>query len=446
MSETKNAPPRVYRWYRVGGAVMQYLDWMSDGETRAHVFSGDDGADVKIAVSEWPSADAVSLGTTGQRFAALEARIAALEARLLAPPAVAGTPSPESVAVFPGGFVPAHDVSDEVRASLRACNVDHDTCSAEQRSGTGRAAQGTCVRGVVDLVAASADDQHAAERGTPAAGAEVTASEGGDTARDDSVVAEAVDMLVKADAHERVAAALDPYDSARRAELMYAAKGLRRAAEERIEVVGERLLLAEAGVLNLSKRLAEARAERDAANAKVESMRSGVREMEAERDAMRHELAEMRAELERERVRRKAADDALSKSVSGEHRKWATAIASALDRVDYSGCESFVGREEMAARVAAMRAELERERKLRRESEEAFKAASDPRSGVAQKRGLVTGARVRSLDGAGRAIARGKIVGWDEDGDPEVEHVVAGRACTDTYFADFVELDTEATT
>lgn len=370
------------------------------------------------------SADAVSLGTTGQRFAALEARIAALEARLLAPPAVAGTPSPESVAVFPGGFVPAHDVSDEVRASLRACNVDHDTCSAEQRSGTGRAAQGTCVRGVVDLVAASADDQHAAERGTPAAGAEVTASEGGDTARDDSVVAEAVDMLVKADAHERVAAALDPYDSARRAELMYAAKGLRRAAEH----------------ASIRKQ------ERDAANAKVESMRSGVREMEAERDAMRHELAEMRAELERERVRRKAADDALSKSVSGEHRKWATAIASALDRVDYSGCESFVGREEMAARVAAMRAELERERKLRRESEEAFKAASDPRSGVAQKRGLVTGACVRSLDGAGRAIARGKIVGWDEDGDPEVEHVVAGRACTDTYYADLVELDTEATT
>lgn len=363
----------------------------------------------------------------------------------LAPPAVAWTPSPDSVAVFPGGLVPAHDVSDEVRASLRACNVDHDTCSAEQRSGTGRAAQGTCVRGVVDLVAASADDQHAAERGTPAAGAEVTASEGGDTARDDSVVAEAVDMLVKADAHERVAAALDPYDSARRAELMYAAKGLRRAAEERIEVVGERLLLAEAGVLNLSKRLAEARAERDAANAKVESMRSGVREMEAERDAMRHELAEMRAELERERVRRKAADDALSKSISGERRKWATAIASALDRVDYSGCESFVGREEMAARVAAMRAELERERKLRREAEEAFKTANGMRNEEARRRGLTVGARVR---GARSGVAFGVIAGFNKSGDPYVFDRDGGYGHADgrAYIAEDLELDTEATT
>lgn len=397
MSETKNALPRVGRWYRVGGTVMQCGGTDVSDVPARHVFLADDGADVKIAVSEWPSADAVSLGTTGQRFAALEARIAALEARLLAPPAVAWTPSPESVAVFPGGFVRAHDVSDEVRASLRACHVDHDTCSAEQRSGTGRAAQGTCVRGVVDLVAASADDQHAAERGTPAAGAEVTASEGGDTARDDSVVAEAV---------------------------------------------------------------------------------------------------EMRAELERERVRRKAADDALSKSVSGERRKWAVAIASAIVGADLSGCESFVSREEMAASVAAMRTELALERKLRRESEEAFKAESmrrdlaganlgrelalkreqevtaerdaqrhelaemraelerervrrraaedalskaarDPRSEEARKRGLTTGARVRFVNRPFKAT--GTITGWDLEGDPCIDDEGAYSACQ-------VELDTEATT
>lgn len=44
-----------------------------------------------------------------------------------------------------------------------------------------------------------------------------------------------------------------------------------------------------------------------------ERLRARVRAMEAERDAMRHELAEMRADLERERVRRGAADGALYK-------------------------------------------------------------------------------------------------------------------------------------
>lgn len=378
MSETKNAPPRVGRWYRVGGTVMQFsqtcvLDAAPDGW--GYQFDAADGAEAKYAPSAWGTADVEQLGTTGQRFAALEERIAALEARLLAPPAVAGTPLASLDVTLPLSAADTSAIRDHFEARSRACHVDHDACSAEQRSGTGRAAQGTCVRGVVDLVAASADDQHAAERGTPAAGAEVTASEGGDTARADSVVAElreVVNMLVEADRQ-----ALNEW----------------RAAEL-------------AGVNKLRAR-----------------------------------LAEMRADLERERVR---AD--YTAHVSAERRKWATAIASALDGADLSGCESFVSREEMAARVAAMRAELERERKLRRESEEAFKAASDPRSGVAQKRGLVTGARVRSLDHAGRVIVCGKIVGWDEDGDPEVEHVVAGRACTDAYYADLVELDTEATT
>jgi len=376
MSETKNAPPRVGRWYRVGGTVMQCGGTDVSDVPARHVFLADDGADVKIAVSEWPSADAVSLGTTGQRFAALEARIAALEARLLAPPAVAGTPSPESVAVFPGGFVPAHDVSDEVRASLRACNVDHDTCSAEQRSGTGRAAQGPCVRGVVDLVAASADDQHAADRGTPAAGAEVTAS-----------------------------------DSVRRACLGYEAERLRREAGERIASWRERAAV-------------------------------------------------------------------------GERRKWAVAIASALDGADRSGCESFVSREEMASRVAAMRAELERERKLRRESEEAFKAesmrrgvremeaerdamrhelaemraelerervrrgaaedalskaATDPRNEGARRRGLATGARVR-LEGGQAHL--GTVCGFDTDGDP----IVVVPHGIERYYAFDLVTDTEATT
>lgn len=332
MSETKNAPPRVGRWYRVGGTVMQCGGTDVSDVPARHVFLADDGADVKIAVSEWPSADAVSLGTTGQRFAALEERVAALEARdrsmsttptilnipggfitrrdvygdakpSLAPPAVAGPTWEETVRDA------ARVIADEIQGRPIACNIDHDACSAEQRSGTGRAAQGPCVRGVVDLVAASADDQHAAERG------------------------------------------------------------------------------------------------------------------------------------KRERVR---AD--YTAHVSAERRKWATAIASALDGADRSGCESFVSREEMASRVAAMRAELERERKLRRESEEAFKAASDPRSGVAQKRGLVTGARVRSLDHAGGVIVCGKIVGWDEDGDPVVEHTIAEHAYTYAYYADLVELDTEATT
>lgn len=219
----------------------------------------------------------------------------------LAPPAVTGTPSPESVAVFPGGFVPATDVSDEVRASLRACHVDRDACSAEQRSGTGRAAQGTCVRGVVDLVAASADDQHAAERGTPAAGAEVTASEGGDTARADSVVAENAK-----------------------------AETMRKALANALGGLGSLTFL------DGLKR---------------------VREMGAERDAMRHELAEMRAELERERVRRKAAEDALSK------------------------------------------------------------AATDPRNEAARRRGLTTGARVR-LEGEQAHL--GTVCGFDTDGDPIV--------------------------
>lgn len=314
---------------------------------------------------------------TSKRFAALEERIAALDARLLAPPAVAGTPSAD-VAVFPGGFVPAHDVSDEVRASLRACHVDHDACSAEQRSSTGRAAQGPCERGVVDLVAASADDQHAAERGTPAAGAEVTASEGGDTARADSADAElreVVDMLVKADEYERKAAALDPFDSMRRAPLMYEAKRMRREVE---------------GYLVL--------------------WRKSV--------------------------------------VAIERRKWAVAIASALDGADRSGCESFVSREEMAASVAAMRAELERERKLRRESEEAFKAANDMRKEESRNEPNVR-SRAAKLEIGSRVLlrsgpCRGVVVGWDEEGDPMISGLVNGDP--DSWFADDVELDTEATT
>ena len=266
MSETKNAPPRVGRWYRVHGVPMRYEGASfggSDFATEVHVFHADDGADVKIAVSEWSTQRVEQLGTTGQRFAALEERIAALEARLLAPPAGAWTPSPESVAVFTGGYVSPSDVSDETRARLAACHVDHDACSAEQRGSAGRAAQGPCVRGVVDLVTPSADDQHAAERGTSSAGAEVTASEGGDTARADSAIA-------------------------------------------------ERLQLAEAAVDNLRARLAEARADGMRASAKVEAMRRGVQEMEAERDAQRHELANMRAELERERVRRCVAEEVLA--------------------------------------------------------------------------------------------------------------------------------------
>lgn len=116
--------------------------------------------------------------------------------------------------------------------------------------------QGPCERGVVDLVAASADDQHAAERGTPAAGAEVTASEGGDTARADSVVAENAK-----------------------------AETMRKALANALGGLGSLTFL------DGLKR---------------------VREMGVERDAMRHELAEMRAELERERVRCMAAEDALA--------------------------------------------------------------------------------------------------------------------------------------
>lgn len=351
MSETKNAPPRVGRWYRVG-----------------------------------------------QRFATLEERVAALEARdrsmsttptilnipggfitrrdvygdakpSLAPPAVAGPTWEETVRDA------ARVIADEIQGRPIACNIDHDACSAEQRSGTGRAAQGPCVRGVVDLVAASADDQHAAERGTPAAGAEVTASDGGDTARADSAVAElreAASMLAEADRRERQAAALDPYDSVRRACLGYEAKRLRREAGERIASWRERAAV-------------------------------------------------------------------------GERRKWAAAIASALDGADRSGCESFVSREEMASRVAAMRAELERERKLRREAEEAFKTANGMRNEEARRRGLTVGARVR---GARSGVAFGVIAGFNKSGDPYVFDRDGGYGHADgrAYIAEDLELDTEATT
>jgi hypothetical protein len=298
------------------------------------------------------------LGTTGQRFAALEERIVTLEARLLAPPAVAGATTDASLSESVSAYAERH-------FGAGVCHVDHDACRAEQRGSAGRAAQGPCVRGVVDLVTPSADDQHAAERGTPAADAEVTASEGGDTARADSAAAgirEAVDMLVKADAHERVAAACDPYDSVRRASLGYEAKRLRRDAEARIEALSEWLLLETSAADHMRARVDEARAERDAAIAKVEAMRRGAQGMEAERDAMRHELASMRAELERERVRRKAAEDAL-----------------------------------------------------------ALVAASCGKPSVqAAKRGLVFGAHVRH---PGSDERLGMVTGFDEDGDPLVNGV-----------------------
>lgn len=284
------------------------------------------------------------------------ARIASLEARLLAPPAVARTPLASldvTLPISPEEYARARSVVDD---RLAACHVDHDACSAEQRGSAGRAAQGPCVRGVVDLVTPSADDQHAAERGTSSAGAGVTASDGGDTARADSAIAE---RRLWASA---IAGALGDRACAGRSLEELAA----RVADVRAELEREKTL----------RRATE--------NAMAASV-GRVREMEAERDAHRHELANMRAELEREKVQRRAAEEALA-------------------------------------------------------------AKSDPRNGEARRRGLATGARVRAHDHAGGAVVRGRIVGWDSEGDPEMEHTVAGRARTDAYYADDVELDTEATT
>lgn len=82
MTETKkkNDPPRVGFWYRVGGKVLQNVgtDWAERGMSRVDVFHADDGTEVQIPMPEWPSLAVEQLGTTGQRFAALEERIASI--------------------------------------------------------------------------------------------------------------------------------------------------------------------------------------------------------------------------------------------------------------------------------------------------------------------------------------------------------------------------------